>query len=307
MKRFALNSVLVLGAAVLSMGQISKYAPPEGDVISKIIGVKGDQIAGPTYDDSVYKISFPRTDVKVTVDGAPMPPFMGLTSWVAFMRHDHHMVMGDIVLFQDEVNPVMSVALENGLEVTALHNHFFYENPRVFFMHVGGEGSAEKLATGVQKMMAKIKEIRAASPEPAQHFGYPPIAEKSAITAKAIDDVLGVKGSSKDGMYKAVFGRSVKMPCGCEAWKEMGVNTWAAFQGTDEHARVDGDFIMFEGEMQGVLKALRRANINVVAIHNHMADENPRAMFLHYYGVGSTAELAKGIRAALDTQKNVGG
>jgi hypothetical protein len=272
-------------------------------VISKIIGVKGEQIAGPTYDDIVYKISFPRTDVKVTVDGHAMPPFMGLTSWVAFMHHDKHMVMGDIVLFQDEVNPVMSVALENGLSVTALHNHFFYENPRVFFMHVGGEGSAEALATGVQKMMAKIKEIRAAAPEPAQSFGYKPIAETSAITAKPIDDVLGVKGTSKEGMYKAVIGRSVKMPCGCEAWKEMGVNTWAAFQGSDDHARVDGDFITFDGELQGVLKALRAANINVVAIHNHMEDEEPRAIFLHYYGVGSTAELAKGLKAALEAQK----
>jgi hypothetical protein len=302
MRRFAIHALLVVVTLVSSLGQISQFIPPASQEIERIIGVKGERIQGPTYDDYVYKINFPRTDVKVSVDGSPMPPFMGLTSWVSFMRRKEHMVMGDLVLFQDEVNPVMSVALENGLSVTALHNHFFYENPRVFFMHIGGEGSAEKLSTGVQKMMAKIKEIRTATPEPAQSFGYKPVAEKSAITAKPIDEALGVKGTSKDGMYKAVIGRVVKMPCGCNAWREMGINTWAAFQGTDDHARVDGDFITFPGELQGVLKALRAANINVVAIHNHMEDEEPRAIFLHYYGVGSVAELTKGLKAALDTQ-----
>jgi len=213
------------------------------------------------------------------------------------------MVMGDIVLFQDEVNPVMSVALDNGLDVTALHNHFFYDKPRVFFMHIGGEGSAEQLATGVQKIMAKIKEIRTATPQPADTFAYQPLAEKSRITPATIDAILGTKGTVADGMYKAVFGRTTKMPPGHEVSSDMGVNTWAAFFGTDDHASVDGDFVTLPGELQPVLKALRAANINVVAIHNHMADESPRAIFLHYYAVGSTTDLAKGLKSALDTQK----
>jgi hypothetical protein len=301
--RTLVSPILILAAVIGSLGQISQYTPPSSDIIEKIIGVKGTKVAGVAPDDIVYKVSFPRNDVKVTVDGNPLPPFMGLTSWASFSRRDKHMVMGDIVLFQDEVNAAMSAALDNGLTVTALHNHFFYENPRVFYMHIGGEGSAEKLATGVQKVMAKIKEIRQATPQPAQTFGNKPLAEKSNITAQPIDAALGVKGQTNDGMYKAVIGRTTKMPCGCEAGKEMGVNTWAAFYGTDDHAMVDGDFVCFEGELQPVLKALRAANINIVAIHNHMEDENPRTIFLHYYAIGPAADLAKGVQSALAMQK----
>ena len=256
--------------------------------------------------EGVYKVTFPRADVKVTVDGTPMPPFMGLTSWAAFkpgMSDGVAMVMGDMVLFQDEVNPAMDAAFAAGLSVTALHNHFFYDEPKVYFMHIGGEGPAAQLAAGVRKIQDKVKEIRSASPQPAKGFGKKPLADKSSVAAAPIDTALGVKGQAKDGMYKAVIGREVKMACGCTVGKEMGVNTWAAFYGTDDHAFVDGDFACFEGELQPVLRALRKAGINVVAIHNHMEGESPRVIFLHYWGIGPTADLAKGVRAALDAQK----
>jgi uncharacterized protein DUF1259 len=205
----------------------------------------------------------------------------------------------------------MSAALENGLEVTALHNHFFYDRPNVFFMHIGGTGSTEQLATGVQKALAAIegagrgsKGPRAAAPcgELAGGFGGPTIAAKSTIDPKPLEAILGASAQAKDGIAKFSFGRKTSMH-GAEVGEAMGVNTWAAFAGTQKAAVVDGDFAMLEDELQDVLKALRHANVNIVAIHNHMTHEQPRIMFLHFWAKGPADELARGIRSALDTQK----
>jgi len=254
-------------------------------------------------EEGVFKVSYPRTDIKVAIDGTVMPPFMGLTSWASFMpgMKAEAMVMGDMVLQQDEVNPAMSAALDNGLSVTALHNHFFYDEPRVYFMHIGGEGKTASLAAAVKKIQDKVKEVRTASPNAAKGFSHPPLEGKSSISAAPIEKVLG-KGQAKDGMFKAVIGRTTKMPCGCEVGKEMGVNTWAAFYGTDEHAMVCGDFVVFEGELQGVLKSLRKSGINIVAIHSHMEGESPKVLYLHYWGVGPTDKLAEELKVALETQ-----
>lgn len=255
-------------------------------------------------DEGTQKVSFPRSDVKVLVDGTELPPFMGLTSWAAFMpggRRDA-MVMGDFVLFQDEVNPAMSAALDNGLAVTALHNHFFYDEPRVYFMHIGGEGTTEQLATGVRKLLDTVKQLRAANAQPVRTFGRAPLPPKSSITSAPLVAVLGGKPAEKDGMVKFVIGRTTKMACGCEVGKEMGVNTWAAFMGSDDNAVVDGDFITFDGELQPVLKALRASDIDVVAIHSHMEGDNPKAIFLHYWGMGPAEKLARGVKSALDAQ-----
>jgi hypothetical protein len=212
-------------------------------------------------------------------------------------------VMGDLVLFQDEVNPVMSAALDAGLSVTALHNHFFYDDPKVFFMHIGGEGSVEKLGAGVKAALDKAKEIRAATPAPAKMFGAGFAPASNSISLAPLEAVFGGKGTAKDGMAKFVFGRTTKMPCGCEVGKEMGVNTWAAFAGTDDNAMVDGDFCVLGTELQDVLKTLRSNGVNIVAIHQHMAMEEPRYLFLHYWGKGKAADLAKAVKAALGTQK----
>lgn len=265
-------------------------------------GAKGSYIA----DEDVYRVTFPRTDVKVAVEGRSMHPFLGLTSWAAFTpdAHGELMVMGDLVLFEDEVNPVMSAALDSGLEVTALHNHFFFDSPRAMFMHIGGRGSAENLAAGVRRAMDKVKEIRSANPQVSARFSGPAIPETNSITAATIDGILGVKGQVNSGMYKAVIGRKAAMH-GKAVGNQMGVNTWAALAGTDDAAFVDGDFAMLKSEVQPVLKALRKAGINIVAIHNHMTHEEPQYIFLHYWGKGPAAVLAKGLRSALDTQRTV--
>lgn len=267
--------------------------------IESLTGLKGAYNAA----EGVFKVSAPRNDVKISVDGWQMPPFMGLTSWAAFMpgTKQDAMVMGDLVLFQDEVNPVMSAALDAGLDVTALHNHFFYDEPKVLFMHIGGEGSVDKLGAAVKAVLDKVKEIRAASPSPATKFSAGFAPGGNTISPAPLETIFGGKAAVKDGMAKFVFGRVTKMPCGCEPGKEMGVNTWAAFAGTDDNAVVDGDFCMRETELQGVLKTLRKDGINIVAIHNHMIMEEPRYLFLHYWGKGKAADLAKTLKAALLT------
>jgi hypothetical protein len=272
-----------------------------GDEIDRITGGKGSLNS----EENAYKVSFPRDDVKVSVDGVRMPPFMGLTSWAAFKpgMKEQAMVMGDMVLFQDEVNPAMSAAFDAGLSVTALHNHFFYDDPKVYFMHIGGEGATEKLATGVRKVLDRVKEVRSATPELANGFAHEPLPEKSSLTGDALAKVIGHKATEKDGMVKFTIGRTTKMPCGCEVGKEMGVNTWAAFYGSADHAIVDGDFVTFGGELQPVLQSLRTSGINVVAIHNHMEGDSPKAIFLHYWGVGPAQTLAEGVKAALEAQK----
>src|SRR4030095_10682814 len=254
-----------------------------------------------TLDESegVFKVSAPRTDLAVNVAGVKMVPALGLTSWAAFQpAGDQTMVMGDMVLQEDQVVPVMDAALNNGLAVTALHNHFLSDSPKIMFMHIEGMGGEEDLATALGKVFTTIQQtsggkghLPSATSEPA----------RSAPEAAAIDGILGTKGTMSGGVYKAVFGRTAKMH-GHAIGSAMGVNTWCAFAGTDQRAVVDGDFAMYEPELQPVLKALRKADIAVVAIHNHMTMEEPRVLFLHYWGVGPARTLAAGIKGALNAQ-----
>jgi hypothetical protein len=260
--------------------------------IDEITGLKGKM----NDKEGVYKVTFPRNDVKILVDGWTMPPFMGLGTWAAFTpTKDGAMVMGDTVLFEDEVNATMSAALDNGLNVTALHNHFFFDHPKVYFMHIEGEGPVDKLASAVRKVYDATKQIRAASPNPKDSFGAAPLPEKNSITAAPLNEIFGAQGESKDGMVKFTFGRPAKMH-GTNIAKDMGVNTWAAFAGSDDKAIVDGDFAVTEDELQPVLKSLLKDKINIVAIHQHMTHEEPRIMFFHYWGRGPAKDLANAVK-----------
>jgi hypothetical protein len=267
--------------------------------IDELTGLKGKM----NEKESVYKVTFPRDDVKVVVDGWTMPPFMGLGTWAAFTKgtHTEAMVMGDTVLFEDEVNAAMSAALDNGLSVTALHNHFFFDQPKVYFMHIEGEGTVEKLASAVKKVYDTTKAIRSQDAKPAESFsaaGQPSLPEKNSITATPLNEIFGVRGESKDGMVKFTIGRPAKMH-GVNIDKDMGVNTWAAFAGTDANAVVDGDFAVTEDELQPILKSLLTEKINIVAIHQHMTQEEPRIMFFHYWGRGPAKDLAQAVKGGL--------
>jgi hypothetical protein len=274
--------MLQLAIALLAAGTLNTAS------IEQLTGAKGAL----NEKEGVFKVSYPRKDLSPIVGGVHVTPPLGLTAWAAFTKvGDHTEVMGDMVLSEDQVNPAMSAALESGLEVTALHNHFFWDQPRVMFMHISGMGDESKLAAGVGKIFALMK----------QKFD-PPVADidpaKTTLDPKKIDAVLGRPGELKDGVYKVTVGRQTKMD-GHTMGNAMGVNTWAAFAGSDDRAVVDGDFAMLEGELQNVLKALRGAGIYVVAIHQHMTGETPRVLFLHYWGIGRTEDLAKGLAAAL--------
>jgi hypothetical protein len=299
LRRLSQALVIAVGiCAAVSQVQAQQHAELDTARIEQITGLKG------TYSrqEDVFKISKPRSDVKIQVDGWSMPPFMGLTSYAAFkpVHGSQVMMMGDTVLFEDEVNPAMSAALDAGLEVTALHNHFFFDQPKVYFMHIGGHGDAAMLAEGVKKVYDRIAQVRSAHADPESTFPGK-IASPGSISPAPLEAVFGSKGQTNNGMFKVVVGRTASME-GVTVGNEMGVNTWAAFAGTDDEAVVDGDFAMHESELQTVLKSMRSSGINIVAIHQHMAGETPRIVFLHYWGKGKAIDLAKGVKTALDAQ-----
>jgi Domain of Unknown Function (DUF1259) len=264
--------------------------------IDELTGLKGKM----NDKEGVYKVTFPRDDVKVVVDGWTMPSFMGLGTWAAFTKgaHTEAMVMGDTVLFEDEANPAMSTALENGLSVTALHNHFFFDHPKVYFMHIEGEGTVEQLAGAVRKVYDKIKEVRAGNPQPKDTFGGSALPEKNSISAEPLNKIFGMSGETNSGMVKFSIGHPATMH-GVKIGNAMGVNTWMAFAGSDDNAVVDGDFAVTEDQLQSALKAMRIGGINIVAIHSHMTHEQPRILFFHYWGRGPATKLAEAIQGAL--------
>ena len=291
MKNFLLRTTILLGIISSAFAADLNTAR-----IDELTGLKGKM----NEKEGVYKITFPRSDVKVIVDGWTIPPFMGLGTWAAFTKgaHTEAMVMGDTVLFEDEVKAAMSAALDNGLNVTALHNHFFFDHPKVYFMHIEGEGTVEKLASAVKKVYDTTQAIRGANAKPAESFsaaGQPSLPERNSITAAPLNDIFDMQGEAKDGMVKFTIGRPAKMH-GVNIDKDMGVNTWAAFAGSDDNAVVDGDFAVTEDELQPVLKSLLKDKINIVAIHQHMTHEEPRMMFFHYWGRGAAKDLAQAVK-----------
>jgi hypothetical protein len=279
---------LALGCAVPSIAS----AALDTAKIDQITGLKGKL----NEKENAYKVTWPRSDVKVVVDGWPMPPFMGLGTWAAFTETKNSaIVMGDTVLFEDEVNAAMTTALDNGLSVTALHNHFFFDKPKVFFMHIEGEGTIDQLAGAVKKMYDAVKAIRSAGAQPKESFGAKSLPEKNSISAEPLNAIFGMNGDASNGMVKFTIGRPAQMH-ETKIDNTMGVNTWAAFAGSDDNAIVDGDFAVTEDELQPVLKSLLKSKINIVAIHQHMTHEEPRIMFFHYWGRGSAKDLAQAVK-----------
>jgi hypothetical protein len=251
--------------------------------------------------DGTVKIAWSRTDVPVTVDGMRLPPAAGLGSWAAFSSMGNRaLVMGDTVVFQDEVDAAMDAAFAHDLKVTALHNHFFYDQPHVYFMHIAGEGAPQALAADVKAVWDAIKGVRTARVQPAEGFGgATPTAGR--LDATALAKIVGHEAEVSGGVAKITVGRNGHMH-DQRVGASMGLTTWAAFSGSDTLASMDGDFIMTAAEVQPVLRALRRAGVHVVALHNHMMGDTPAFYFTHFWGKGPAATLAHGFRAALDAQ-----
>ncbi len=283
-----------LVALALTGSAAAQEMPPAYAGVLTALGRTGD------FKDGVLKVNVPRSDLHVTIAGRPAPTPFGFGGWLAMTRGDggHEVLMGDLVLTEDEVSPVMSALLENGLEVTALHNHFFWEQPRIFYMHVHGMGDAADLARRAAPALRLIGKPATSAPaaQPA------PAAAAAAIDGAALAAIVGHAGEQNGPVYKITIGRPdiAMREHGAVINARMGLNTWAAFAGTDADAMVAGDVAMLESEVTPVVKALRAAGLNVVAMHHHMLGVQPAVIFLHYFGTGPADRLARGVRAAVD-------
>jgi hypothetical protein len=268
--------------------------PSDYQNVLKTLGKAGD------YKANVLKINIPRSDLKITVDGVATPTSFGFGGWLAMTKGDHgvDVMMGDLVLLEDEVNPVMSALLDNGLEVTALHNHFFFDDPRMFYMHVMGHGTPADLARKAKPAVDLIGHVKTTRPTTPGSATLQPGALNTANLAK----IAGHEGELNGQVYKITVGRDDLhiQEMGATINARMGLNTWAAFVGNDQSAAVAGDVAMLENEVTPVLKALRSHGLDVVAIHHHMTGTNPPIIFLHYWGKGPADKLAGGFKAALD-------
>src|SRR3954462_9780539 len=281
--------------ALFAPASFAQDIPAEYQQVLTSLGRTGD------YKAAVLKVNIPRNDVTVTVANVKTPTPFGFGGWIAMSKGTGGMevMMGDLVLTQEEVNPVMSALLDNGLEVTALHNHFFWDEPRVFYMHVHGHGSPADLARKLKPAVDLIgKGSRPAAPAAAA--GSP--APTPSIDTAKMAQIAGHQGETNGAVYKITVGREdLKLTeMGAPINARMGLNTWAAFVGTNENAAIAGDVAMTAAEVTPVLKALRKNGLDVVAIHHHMTGTSPTIYFLHYWGTGAAEKLATGFRAALD-------
>jgi hypothetical protein len=274
--------------------RIQPISPLDTLVIERIVGLKGKSHSGE------YKISIPQNDLSIEVDGFKIIPAMGLTTWIDFAPAPQGaMLMGDLVLSENDLKPVQQEVIKQGLTITAIHNHFVRNHPNVMYMHVGGSGSTEGLATKVKAVLDKINETRGSDPSKGNSSSQ---SLSNSLNVEALDKILQYKGEMAKGVYKYTIARpDIQLKeHGIPVTSFMGFNTWAAFQGTPDRAAVAGDFAMTQDEVAPVIKTLIENGIEVVAVHNHMVQEQPRIFFLHYWGVGSAEELAKGLRAALN-------
>src|SRR5512138_2880630 len=288
MKRLSITAVLLVGIASVAGAQT---IPPEYQQVLTTLGKQGD------YKGNVLKVNIPRNDVSVTVANVKTPTPFGFGGWIALTKgQGMDVMMGDLVLTQDEVNPVMSALLDNGLEVTALHNHFFWDEPRMYYMHVHGHGTPADLARKVKPALDLIGKNASTTPQPA-----PAAASTATLDTARLAQIVGTQGEQSGAVYKITIGRDdLKLTeMGAPINARMGLNTWAAFVGTNQNASIAGDVAMLGSEVTPVLKALRENGLDVVAIHHHMTDTRPTIYFLHYWGRGPAEQLATGFKAAL--------
>jgi hypothetical protein len=289
------RTLLVLVSSCLSLSGAAAFAqemPSDYQEVLKSLDRKGDFKAG------VLKVNIPRNDLKMTIQGFSTPTPFGFGGWIALTKASdgNDVMMGDLVLLQDDVNPVTSALLDNGIEVTALHNHFFWDEPHVYYMHVHGMGKAADLARRTKPGLDLIGHVPLTAPT--SGGGGAGAALDTAKLAK----IVGHEGEQTGAVYKITVGRDDlgMKEHGAAINARMGLNTWAAFVGTQEDAAIAGDVAMVEKEVPPVLKTLRKNGIDVVAIHHHMIEERPMVIFLHYWGRGPAEKLAASFKAVLD-------
>jgi hypothetical protein len=298
MKRARRTWVLTLFVLGLTAAQLSaQEVPKDYQEVLTYLGRKGD------FKANALKVNIPRNDLSVTIVAQPTPTPFGFGGWVALSKGDGgiEVLMGDLVLTQFEVNPVLSALLDHGIEVTALHNHFFFEEPRLYYMHVHAHGDAMTLARAIKPALDLIGNVPPVTPG-LRTVPPVPLPTVSPFDAAALNKIVGAEGETFGTVYKFTLGRDDLhlTEMGAPINARMGLNSWAAFAGTDADAQVAGDIAMRESEVNVVLKALRAHDLSIVAIHHHMLGTQPTVIFLHYWGRGPAAKLAAGFRAALD-------
>ena len=294
-----MKTILSCVAAVLCLatGVSARQAMPANyQAVLTTLGRTGD------FKDGVLKVNLGRTDLKVSINGRAVPTPLGFGGWIALTNDavGESVMMGDLVLTEDQVNPVMSALLDNGLEVTAVHNHFFWETPRIFYMHVHGHGLPSELARKVKPAIDLTMKDVVSSPPPAASAGQAPAAAP-AIDGAALAKIIGTAGEQTGAVYKITIGRpdlNVR-EMGAVINARMGLNTWAAFTGTNDDAVVAGDVAMLGKEVTPVLTAMRKAGLQIVSLHHHMIGTQPEIYFLHYWGQGKAETLAGGVKAAV--------
>jgi Domain of Unknown Function (DUF1259) len=258
----------------------------------------------PAVTSDVHRYGFPRTDLSVTLDGVVIKPALALGGWVAFKpAHDGAMVMGDLVLLESEINPVMAKLIEGGLEITAVHNHLLRANPATFYMHVGGHGDPAKMASAIHDALAASKTPLS----PPVVAAFPPAMD---LDTAHLDEVIGVKGQANGGVYQ--FGVPRRNPVSENGMSlgpagPLGLATGLNFQPTGNGmAAITGDFVLTGDEVNPVIRALRSNGIEVTAVHSHMLDEQPRLFFLHFWANDDAEKLARGLRSAIDKTASAG-
>ena len=294
--RFA--SALLIGGAILTSTTTAFAQDVDWQKVDEALGRKAAVVAG-----DVHRYGFPRTDLTVTLDGVTIKPVLALGGWVAFKpMGGEAMVMGDLVLLETEIKPVMTKMIENGLDITAVHNHLLRASPATFYMHVGGHGDPVKLATAIRTALAESKTPLT----PPTAAASPPAID---LDTAQLDQIIGVKGQANGGVYQ--FGVPRRDPVTMDGMAvapagPLGVATGIGFQPTGNgNAAITGDFVMVSSEVNPVIKALRAGGIEVTALHSHMLDEQPRLFFMHFWANDDAIRLAKTLRTALDEMANV--
>lgn len=290
-RRVWIAALMLVVSCVVVNAQQTNQVPSEWKRVEDALGRKGSMQPG-----DVLKFGMPRSDLKVTVEGAPIKPGLALGSWAAFKKTGNDaIVMGDLVLLSSEVEPVMMKLEQLGIEVTAVHNHLLGETPRLVYMHIGGHGDAVKLASALKSALALTKTPPASPASSAKE-------QSLGIDTAQIDQILGHKGKNNGGIYQVSVPRTETITdMGAEIPPSMGTATSINFQPTGNgRAAITGDFVLLGREVNPVIRALRDHGIQVTALHSHMLTENPRLFFMHYWANDNAVKLAKGLRAALD-------
>jgi hypothetical protein len=278
-------------ALVLALSGVPAYAEPNWDAVGQALGKPGTKLPG-----GVYRVALPRSDLKVTLDGVAIKPALALGSWLAFQAMgEDAMVMGDLVLTQDEVNPVMKRLAEGGIEITALHNHLLRANPATMYMYVDGRGDPVKLAGALHAALALSKT-------PFGQTSAPAAPQTVNLDTAALDKQLGYTGKANGGVYQFTIPRAETLTDdGIAVPVSMSTGIAISFQPTgDGKAAITGDFVLIGSEVNSVLRALRENGIEVTAVHNHMLDDQPRLFFMHFWANDNALKLAGGLKAALD-------